>query len=181
MGPCRCPSLLRVPLFPCGTIWESCTGFVCVGQVCVTRYFDVFFIHNVLHFIPWRFLVAGVAVAMFVASTAPRPMVFMSLLQTSVLLVFGRPFCLLLAMSVIPTFSLCAPRPFSSLARIISKILLYFGCLFSFGCSSSLVLSGSTFLCFSTYPSLHRHHIRLYPCFLSWCVPVTFSYLTKKL
>ena len=60
-------------------------------------------------------------VALFVASTAMRPSVFMSLLQASFHMVFGRHFSLLLAMSVITTLRCVLfvhthhmPRPFQS-------------------------------------------------------------------
>ena len=103
----------------------------------------------------------SIHVALFIASTALRPMImmFMSFLQASFHLVFSRPFFLLHCISVISIFLLCALRPFSSHAYTISVVFLLF----------VLIWSDLIFLCYSTHTCQHPYLIRLYPCSLSFC------------
>ena len=74
-------------------------------------------------------------VALFIASTALRPVLFMALLQTSFHLVFGRPFFLLFFLVCLSSvlFSLCVlficPYYFNPFSYL-------FGCLYHSGCSS---------------------------------------------
>ena len=111
-------------------------------------------------------------VALFVALTALRPTMSMSLLWASFHLVFDCPLLLLFSLLCLSSvlFSLCALRPFSSPAYTISIFSrLYFGCLFYSGCSSNILLSKFIFLCYFTHPSQQSHIIRFFLYFVFFC------------